>query len=120
MQKITSRPTAYLIDASIYIFRAWFSIPDSMKGADGSPVNAIYGFCRFLTEFVEKSEATHVGIAFDESLTSSFRNDIYPQYRDEPRIYLPRNYHDNLNCAEELLRHQDSIVLAAPSMRRMI
>ncbi len=45
------------------------------------PVNAVYGFCRFLTEFVERSRAQHVAIAFDESLTQSFRNEIYPQYK---------------------------------------
>ncbi len=76
-----TRPTVYLIDASIYIFRAWFSIPDSMLGDSGNPVNAVYGFSRFLTEFVERSKATHVGVAFDESLTTSFRNDLYPQYK---------------------------------------
>lgn len=76
-----TRPTAYLIDASIYIFRAWFSVPDSMLGHDGQPVNAVYGFCRFLTEFVEQAQASHVGVAFDESLTQSFRNDLYPQYK---------------------------------------
>ncbi len=73
--------TVYLIDASIYIFRAWFSVPDSMRGDSGQPVNAVYGFCRFLTEFVERSEATHVGVAFDESLTTSFRNELYPAYK---------------------------------------
>ena len=80
---MSSQPqaTAYLIDASIYIFRAWFSVPDSMRGDDGSPVNAAYGFCKFLTEFVERSNATHVAVAFDESLTTSFRNDVYPQYK---------------------------------------
>lgn len=77
----SKRPTVYLIDASIYIFRAWFSIPDSMRGDSGNPVNAVYGFSRFLTEFVERSGATHVGVAFDESLTTSFRNDLYPQYK---------------------------------------
>lgn len=56
-------------------------MPDSMRGEDGFPVNAVYGFCRFLAEFVERSDATHVGIGFDESLTSSFRNQIYPQYK---------------------------------------
>jgi len=75
------QPTVYLIDASIYIFRAWFSVPDSMRGENGMPVNAVYGFCRFLTEFAERSRATHVGIAFDENLTVSFRNDIYPDYK---------------------------------------
>lgn len=77
----TKRPTVYLIDASIYIFRAWFSVPDSMRGDSGKPVNAVYGFSRFLTEFVERSNATHVGVAFDESLTTSFRNELYPQYK---------------------------------------
>ena len=73
--------TAYLIDASIYIFRAWFSVPDSMRGENGQAVNAVYGFCRFLTEFVERSKAEYVAVAFDESLTKSFRNELYPQYK---------------------------------------
>lgn len=78
---MNQQPTVYLIDASIYIFRAWFSVPDSMRGDDGLPVNAVYGFCRFLTEFVERSNAKYVGVAFDESLTQSFRNEIYPEYK---------------------------------------
>jgi 5'-3' exonuclease len=52
-----------------------------MRGENGMPVNAMYGFCRFLTEFVERSGANYVGIAFDESLTKSFRNEIYPEYK---------------------------------------
>jgi 5'-3' exonuclease len=73
--------TVYLVDASIYIFRAWFSVPDTMRGVDGQPVNAVYGFTRFLAEFAERSQASHVAITFDESLTTSFRNEIYPQYK---------------------------------------
>lgn len=87
--------TAYLIDASIYIFRAWFSVPDSMRGDAGQPINAVYGFCRFLTEFVERSDATHVAVAFDESLTTSFRNEIYPAYkmnRELPPADLERQF----------------------------
>ena len=87
-------PTVYLIDASIYIFRAWFSVPDSMRGEDGTPVNAVYGFSRFLTEFVERSSASYVAVAFDESLTSSFRNEIYPAYKM------------NRELAPQELRHQ--------------
>lgn len=77
----SQKPTVYLIDASIYIFRAWFSVPDSMRGENGMPVNAIYGFCRFLTEFVERARPQYVAIAFDENLTQSFRNDVYPEYK---------------------------------------
>lgn len=52
-----------------------------MRGENGMPVNAVYGFCRFLTEFVERSNAEYVAVAFDENLTQSFRNDLYPQYK---------------------------------------
>ena len=60
-----------------------------MVGDDGEPVNAVYGFCRFLTEFVERSQASHVAVAFDESLTQSFRNELYPQYKMNRELPAP-------------------------------
>ena len=33
----------YLIDASVYVFRAHHSLPDDMVDGDGNPVNALYG-----------------------------------------------------------------------------
>lgn len=71
----------YLIDASVYVFRAYYSIPDDMVDRDGNPVNALYGFCRFLGDFVERVQPEHLAVCFDESLASSFRNDIYPAYK---------------------------------------
>lgn len=71
----------YLIDASIYVFRAWFTIPDDMLDAEQQPVNAVYGFTRFLGDFLERVAPDHVAAAFDVSLTSSFRNDLYPAYK---------------------------------------
>lgn len=71
----------HLVDASVYIFRAWFSIPADMTDAQGRPVNALYGYARFLCEFMRRAVPAHVAAAFDESLTSSFRNEIYPPYK---------------------------------------
>jgi 5'-3' exonuclease len=73
--------TLYLIDASMYVFRAWHSMPDSFFDVDGAPVNAVHGFARFLLEFTERANPTHAVAAFDISLTSSFRNAIYPAYK---------------------------------------
>lgn len=73
--------TIYLIDASIYIFRSWYSLPDTLTASDGVPVNAVYGFLRFLAEFFEAARPANVMVAFDQSLTTSFRNDIYPEYK---------------------------------------
>ncbi|MGI9307814.1 MAG: 5'-3' exonuclease [Gammaproteobacteria bacterium] len=71
----------YVIDASVYVFRAWFSIPDSMIDPEENPVNAMYGFARFLSDFLEYTKPKYVAVTFDESLKSCFRNDIYPPYK---------------------------------------
>lgn len=71
----------YLVDASIYVFRAWFSVRDEFTNAEGEPTNAVYGFTGFLCSLLERAEPGHVGVAFDESLTTSFRNEIYPAYK---------------------------------------
>jgi 5'-3' exonuclease len=71
----------YLVDASVFIFRAWHSMPDRFADPAGRPTNAVYGFARFLCELLEQTRARHVAVAFDESLTTSFRNEIYPEYK---------------------------------------
>jgi len=73
--------TLHLIDASLYVFRAWHAVPAQFADVDGAPVNAVYGFTRFLCDFLERAAPTHAAVAFDESLTSSFRNAIYPLYK---------------------------------------
>lgn len=76
-----SLPPVYLIDASVYIFRAWFSMPEGFVNGRGEPTNAAYGFCGFLCNLLEQTSTQHVAVAFDESLTTSYRNEIYPAYK---------------------------------------
>jgi len=71
----------HLVDASIYVFRAWFSIPEEMTDPEGQPVNAAYGYARFLGDLLERERPARLAAAFDESLTTSFRNQIYPDYK---------------------------------------
>jgi len=71
----------YLVDASIYLFRAWFSISDEFSTSNGQPTNAVYGFTGFLCSLLEQTNAEHIGVAFDVSLSKSYRNDIYPEYK---------------------------------------
>ncbi len=80
----------HLVDASPYIFRAYFSLPSSMVDGEGSPVNAVYGFTSFLLKLVADEEATHLGVAFDQSLTTSFRNEIYPAYKAQRDLPPPQ------------------------------
>jgi len=74
-------PPVYLVDASVYIFRAWFSMPDEFVNLKGEPTNAVYGFVGFLCSLLEQTGTRHLAVAFDESLTTSYRNEIYPLYK---------------------------------------
>ena len=63
-----TQPTLHLVDASMYVFRAWHSMPDEFHDADGWPTNAVHGFARFLLELLERERPRHIAIAFDEAL----------------------------------------------------
>ena len=71
----------YLVDSSIYVFRSWFVMPDTITDAEGNPANAVYGFTDFVYQFLAEQQPSHIGFAFDESLKTSYRNEIYPDYK---------------------------------------
>src|SRR5690606_15881670 len=76
-----TRPTLYLVDASMYVFRAWQSMPDEFHDAEGWPTNAVHGFARFVLELLERARPQHIAVCFDEALDSCFRNALYPAYK---------------------------------------
>lgn len=79
--------TVHLVDASPYMFRAHFSLPDSIRSPDGMPTAAAYGFASFLLKLIADERPTHLGVAFDRNFNGSFRNEYFPEYkahRDDP------------------------------------
>jgi 5'-3' exonuclease len=78
---LSGAPTAHLVDGSLYVCRAYFAPTPDVSGADGASVVAVHGFTRFLLDLIERARPTHLAVAFDESLTTSFRNAIYPEYK---------------------------------------
>lgn len=105
----------YLIDASIYVFRAWHTMPaDEFSDAEGWPSNAVQGFARLLLDVLERERPRHAVVAFDEALDSCFRNGIYPAYkanRDPAPEELRRQFaHCKALCATlglSVLGHTD-------------
>jgi 5'-3' exonuclease len=95
--------TVHLVDASPYIFRAYFSLPESLTDRDGRPVNAVYGFAQFLVRLVAEEAVTHLGLAFDRSLTTSFRNELFPEYKAQ-RELPPAELEAQLDGCERLGR----------------
>lgn len=79
----------YLVDASVYVFRAYFAPGPDRTAPDGSPVGAVHGFAQFLLRLIDEEQPTQLGVAFDESLTTSFRNDFYPEYKAQRELPPP-------------------------------
>jgi len=76
---VSRGPLVHLIDGSVYIFRAYYSLP-SMSAPDGTPTNAAYGFANALIKYLAETDATHGAVMFDFS-AESFRNEIEPEYK---------------------------------------
>lgn len=72
--------SSYLIDASVYIFRYYFALPPNWQSREGMPTEAVYGFTNFLLDLLAR-RPRRIACAFDESLGSCFRNEIYPDYK---------------------------------------
>ena len=69
----------YLIDGSGFIFRAFHALPP-MTRSDGTPVNAVMGFCNMLLKLIDGTDADRIACVFDYS-SKTFRNEIYDQYK---------------------------------------
>ena len=93
----------HLVDASFFVFRAFHSMPQHLADVDGRPVNALYGFARFLQDLLERARPERIAIAFDESLTSSFRNRLYPAYKAN-RELPPAELKEQFERCRELCR----------------
>ncbi len=70
----------YLVDGSGYLFRAYHALPP-MNRPDGTPINAVFGFCRMLVaDLLDKPEVDHIAMILDAGEVT-FRNEIYDKYK---------------------------------------
>ena len=51
-----------------------------MTRTDGTPVNAVYGYCTMLNRLLADSKIQHIAVIFDAG-RKTFRNELYPEYK---------------------------------------
>jgi 5'-3' exonuclease len=68
-----------LADAPALLYRAFFALPDSIKGADGRPVNALLGSLNALLQVVEEHHPRAVVLCFGAE-SAAYRTEAYPPY----------------------------------------
>jgi 5'-3' exonuclease len=94
----------FLVDASVYVFRAYHSQLPDMVDDDGNPVHAVFGFARFLGDLLERIRPRYIAVAFDQRLATSYRNRIYPAYKAN-REPAPAGLARQFEYCRELCRH---------------
>lgn len=76
-----SAPQLYLVDASIYIFRNYFALPENWFSKEGIATSAVQGYASWLLTLLHKQQPQYIAAAYDESLGSGFRHQLYPHYK---------------------------------------
>ncbi len=69
----------YLIDASGYIFRAYYAIRP-LSNSKGLPTNALFGFTSMLLKLLRDEKPDLVGVVFDVA-RKTFRNEKFAAYK---------------------------------------
>ena len=96
------KKTAWLIDSSIYVFKAWFT-HEEISDVEGNSINAVIGFLDFVYKLLAEEKPESIGFAFDESLQTSHRREIYPEYKAN-RAVAPDSLKLQFRLCREFLR----------------
>jgi 5'-3' exonuclease len=95
-----------LVDSASLIYRALFSVPDTVKAPDGSPINAAYGFLGMLEGLIAAHDPDFLCCAADDDWRPEWRVELvesYKAHRAEPGSAQEK--------AEELLAPQVPVIL---------
>ncbi|HEY1285884.1 MAG TPA: 5'-3' exonuclease [Solirubrobacterales bacterium] len=76
---MTSSEPLLAVDTPSMLFRAFYALPDSIKGPDGTPVNALLGAANLILREVEAHEPRAVVLCFGPD-AASYRTELFPAY----------------------------------------
>ena len=75
----SKRPLFCLIDASSFIFRAFYAVR-SLSNKSGLPTNAVFGFANMMLKVLEEMQPTHIAVIYDTK-HPSFRKEMFADYK---------------------------------------
>ena len=70
-----------LLDPASLYFRAFYGVPDSLKRADGTSVNAVRGLLDIIARLVTDFEPTHLVACWDDDWRPHWRVELIPSYK---------------------------------------
>jgi 5'-3' exonuclease len=75
-------PEWLLVDGSSMIFRAFYGIPQTMRGPGGNLVNAVRGSMDNLARYITERKPHHVAVTTDEDWRPDWRVELIPSYKE--------------------------------------
>jgi len=78
---MTTPMRLFLVDSSIFVFRAWYGPERDRVNRLQQPNQAFTGFTDFVYRLLTEQAPPRLVFAFDESLSSSARKSIYSDYK---------------------------------------
>ena len=103
----------FLVDASVYVFRAYHSMLPDMRDRDGHPMHAVFGFARLLGDLIERVRPAYMAVAFDARRALSYRSRLYPPYKAN-RERAPADLVLQFERCRELCQHLGLAVFVDP------
>ncbi|MFB2596465.1 5'-3' exonuclease H3TH domain-containing protein [Herbiconiux sp. P17] len=70
-----------LLDTASLYFRAFYGVPDTIRRADGTPVNAVRGLLDMISRLTVDYGATHLVACWDDDWRPQWRVDLIPSYK---------------------------------------
>ncbi len=70
-----------VLDSAGLWFRAFHSVPEKITGPDGSPANAVRGFCDMVAVLVEEYSPSGLVAALDRQWRPDWRVELLPSYK---------------------------------------
>jgi 5'-3' exonuclease len=78
---MADRPTRLVVDSPSLFYRAFFALPKSIKGPDGTSVNAVRGYLDMVSRVLVERRPQGVVNVFDADWRPQWRVDLYPGYK---------------------------------------
>jgi DNA polymerase-1 len=79
-------PPLLVVDTPSMLFRAFYALPKTIAGPDGTPVNALLGAANLILREVERHGPRAVVLCFGPD-AASYRTELYPSYHaDRPEV----------------------------------
>jgi 5'-3' exonuclease len=97
-----------LVDIATVYYRAYYSMPESLKAPDGRQINAVRGTLDALMHFVDTYEPEHLVTAWDLAWRPDWRVELLPSYKTarvaaEDEEQMPDTLSDQVDSVRHIL-----------------